>query len=559
MGGAKRTPVILESWFSSRAWRAASAPRRLLIGLGFGLLLGLGQGGCGCRGQAERPASVPPKTPSLRLYILANAAGALEPCGCVKDMLGGFDHAAALLRSERNEAPNSLLVGAGPMLFMDPKLDLESAAQDRFKAFAIAESFRDMSLLAWSPGYNDWAAGAETLAELGAKSGAHVLAANLEASPGVEQFRVVERGGYKVGIVGVSLPDYAGNLPPGISAREPRAALALARQRLEALGADIRIALLTLPKREAIRLAEAERGFDVIVVGKPHEQGEANDAAATPLLIGGSLVVTPQNHLQSLTVVDLFVRGEDFDFKDASGIEAAERKGSLERRVRELDQRIKQWEEQGVNPADIAARKRDLEQAKKQLAALAKPPAPPKGSFFRIEIDEVRERLGSDPAVAARIAAYYRKVNEHNRVTFKDRVPVPAAADQSGFLGIEQCATCHAEEREFWNGTRHAKAYETLADQHKQFNLDCVGCHVTGYEKPGGSTVTHTDRLEDVQCEVCHGPGSRHPADPGNPALIVRKPARDSCAAQCHHPPHVHAGWDVDAAFARIIGKGHGG
>ena len=36
---------------------------------------------------------------SVRLYLLSAVAGALEPCGCSKDQLGGIDHLAALIAS----------------------------------------------------------------------------------------------------------------------------------------------------------------------------------------------------------------------------------------------------------------------------------------------------------------------------------------------------------------------------------------------------------------------------------------------------------------------------
>ena len=39
-----------------------------------------------------------------------------------------------------------------------------------------------------------------------------------------------------------------------------------------------------------------------------------------------------------------------------------------------------------------------------------------------------------------------------------------------------------------WDGTPHAHAYATLEKGFKEFNLDCVSCHVTGYGKPGGSS-----------------------------------------------------------------------
>jgi len=44
-------------------------------------------------------------------------AGALEPCGCVKDMLGGVDHVAAYVKSQADDAPNSALFAAGPLFF----------------------------------------------------------------------------------------------------------------------------------------------------------------------------------------------------------------------------------------------------------------------------------------------------------------------------------------------------------------------------------------------------------------------------------------------------------
>src|SRR5262249_4769054 len=131
-------------------------------------------------------------------------------------------------------------------------------------------------------------------------------------------------------------------------------------------------------------------------------------------------------------------------------------------------------------------------------------------------------------------------------------------AGASTFVGIERCSTCHVEERAFWQTTRHANAYATLSTQHKEFNLDCVGCHVTGYEKPGGSSVTHVDQLKDVQCEACHGPGSRHADSPSEPGLIARKPDLGLCAANCHHVPHVNADWRADVAVNSILGKGHG-
>jgi Cytochrome c554 and c-prime len=128
-------------------------------------------------------------------------------------------------------------------------------------------------------------------------------------------------------------------------------------------------------------------------------------------------------------------------------------------------------------------------------------------------------------------------------------------AGTPSYVGIDECTRCHKPEREFWETTRHSHAYETLAAQSKEFNLDCVSCHVTGYDQPGGSSVTHVQALKDVQCEICHGPGSAHSAKPKVP-MPRKEPKQDVCLG-CHHPPHVEQ-FDAKAKMADILGPGHG-
>jgi hypothetical protein len=169
---------------------------------------------------------------------------------------------------------------------------------------------------------------------------------------------------------------------------------------------------------------------------------------------------------------------------------------------------------------------------------------------------DVREDLGSDETVHSQMLAYYMKVNEANKVAFKDKKPPPAPKGQASYAGVEVCANCHEEPKKVWDGTAHAHAYPTLQKQFKEANLDCVNCHVTGYDKPGGSTVTFVSGLENVQCEVCHGPGSLHAAKPDKVKPPVPKPAPETCL-ECHHPPHVHT-FDAKAKMESILGPGHG-
>lgn len=522
-------------------WRRGSHLYLLALCL---ILLALG-GGCRCS-RTPAPSSAERPVPSVRLYLVSGIAGALEPCGCVNDMLGGVSHFAALLK--KDAAPARLVLGAGPMLFKDPALDPKEKDQDLIKARSLGDVLAGLGMGGWAPGANDFAGGSELLSGV-TKHRLTLFASNL-AGDDFSAARVFEIGGERIGVAGVVAPMRGGLAPAGVT--DPRAALAAASRSLDAQGAHIKIALLSLPRGEALRVAEMVPGFQVALVANPVEQGEANDTPTPPELVRDTLVVQAQNHLQSVAVVDLFVRNGKYTFADATGIDAEERRASLTARAKDLAAAIAH----GASEADRAARKHDLDGVNAELAELAKPRALPEGSAFRYELVPVKESLGSEPKSEALLASYYKSVNEHNREAFKDLLPPPVAPGQSSYVGVEACTTCHQSERQFWDRTPHHAAYATLANQNKQFNLDCVGCHVTGYEEPGGTTVTHVDKLTDVQCEVCHGPGSRHIGSPEDKALISI-PERTLCAAKCHHPPHVHADWSADAVWSVIVGPGH--
>ena len=160
--------------------------------------------------------------PTLRLYLVSNLAGALEPCGCVKDQLGGFDHFAALVTKGRDAADASAVLLAGPTFFMEPALDPDKRAQDITKAEALAGGLKQTGAFAFAPGKNDFAAGPDELAKLAKISGGSDLFANRvrAAGTGVTPGAAVASGpssqlldahGLKLGVIGASglTADYA--------------------------------------------------------------------------------------------------------------------------------------------------------------------------------------------------------------------------------------------------------------------------------------------------------------------------------------------------------------
>ena len=104
----------------------------------------------------------------------------------------------------------------------------------------------------------------------------------------------------------------------------------------------------------------------------------------------------------------------------------------------------------------------------------------------------------------------------------------------------------------------HAHAWKTLVDVGKQADYKCVGCHVTGYGEIGGSSLGFTKKLENVQCETCHGPGSEHVAAKGleEPPAIQRHTPSPICT-NCHNEHHSDT-FNYNAYLRDILGPGHG-
>ena len=515
----------------------------------------------GCRPQGGGGAKPPDKeVPSIRFYLVSDLAGALEPCGCVKDQLGGLSHMAAWYNAERANAPGSVLVSAGPLFYLDPVLREEKKAQEQAKAETLAASLKGLDLAAFAPGRNDWALGTDELSNLARLSGGALLAGNAQGGAATAWRGPLLRDvhGIKVGIVGVASPDLAtegatlGDLKFSTPTDLVKADVAI----LQAQGARIIIVLAAVGRGEAKRLADTVPDVTAILVGSTGGGGDENTPTPAPELVGDVVIAQTGNHLQTVGVLDLFVRGGSMKFQDGTGLGEAQKREELMRRIDELHGKIADWEKDGkIAAKDLDARRADLAKLEAELKALGDHPAPASGSYFRYSVQEVREGLGVDATAQAQLLAYYKHVNDANRTAFASKLPAPVGPDGNAYAGVDSCVSCHAAAKAVWDKTQHGRAYDTLVTGFKEFNLDCVSCHVTGYDRPGGSTVTHLEKLKGVQCEVCHGPSSKHVA---NPKIMppVPRPNTDGCEG-CHHPPHVHQ-FDATAKLQGILGPGHG-
>lgn len=102
--------------------------------------------------------------------------------------------------------------------------------------------------------------------------------------------------------------------------------------------------------------------------------------------------------------------------------------------------------------------------------------------------------------------------------------PMQRAFPNATYVGSEACRSCHRESYKIWKASPHSHAYQTLVDAKRptlrQFDGECVRCHVTGFEyETGFASEAATPRLKDNGCENCHGPCSLHVQQKDNAAL----------------------------------------
>jgi len=106
------------------------------------------------------------------------------------------------------------------------------------------------------------------------------------------------------------------------------------------------------------------------------------------------------------------------------------------------------------------------------------------------------------------------------------------------YLGSEACGACHVQDLTLWRHSMHAHALATLErlEQNKEFDPECVVCHVVGLGYQSGFVSRQaTPRLVNVGCESCHGAGWRHVADPTKP---YNKSNSAFCSTRCHTAEH---------------------
>jgi len=139
----------------------------------------------------------------------------------------------------------------------------------------------------------------------------------------------------------------------------------------------------------------------------------------------------------------------------------------------------------------------------------------------RYEVVPLDSRFATAPKMKLLMAQYQENLKDVGFAGLGlNAVPHPLK-ENGRFVGSKKCASCHEISYDIWKKSFHAEAYDTLtkADPPRNFDPECVSCHVTGWHptkffpyESGFECPEKTPQLLHVGCENCHGPGEKHVA-----------------------------------------------
>jgi len=492
-------------------------------------------------GHAEPVAALDPaKARRLTLFYTSETHGVLEPCGCTSDPLGDLARYAALVRGAARSGP-VLLIDGGNLSYPEssgPKEKMANGLRARF----LGRTLGELGPFSAALGETDLRGGAREVVP-------NRLAVNFSGAQTVAPSVLKTVAGVRVGIFGVADPALAGELHA--KAEDPVSAAKAEVARLRRAGAELVIAIAPLDKPSARRLARGAAP-DIVVLGRQVGNGQARAEQ-----LGSTFLVASADELQRVGRLDIVWRGAG-PLVDAGGPAAAAlRRIEIDQATARLDEELKSWSTGGGDAAFIAGKRRERQALGDERKRLDAPwSAPTSGSYFTNQLIPLRRSLPRDTKVAAEMRHLDGEVAAINLRNAAP--PAPREPGRAYYVGDAKCAACHQDALTFWKTTVHATAWKTLVEVGKENDYRCTSCHVTGYGQVGGTSLGHTDHLRDVQCEVCHGPGSTHVAEKGleEPPAVHRDTPASTCTG-CHTTQHSDT-FQYEAYLRDVLGPGHG-
>lgn len=414
--------------------------------------------------------------PQLAIVITGEQNGYMEPCGCagLENMKGGI--------GRRHDMLQQLTAKGWPVTAVDVGgLVRRFGKQAELQFDSSAQALRTMGYQAVGLGADDLRLSTGEVAVAAAPEGKEksiFVAANADVYGLVPKWRIFKAGGLTLGVVAV-LGDEAKNKVNNGDVNFTHAADEIAAALPQLTGCDHRILLSHASVNESKELAKKFPAFDIVVTGGTH-----GDPPHLLRNVEGRALSNIDGRPSPDAEGQIFVEtGDKGMFAIVLGFYPGQKLPHYQRVA--LDKRYTVTPEMKQIMADL----------QKKYETLG------------------WEGLGVKP-------------RPHGRATDKD--------PKSGqFVGSANCRACHKEAYKIWDKSGHAHATDTLVklDPPRQFDAECLSCHVTGWNPQeyfpydtGFLGLKETPHLVGNGCENCHGPGAAHvAAEEGSNAALQKE------------------------------------
>ena len=217
--------------------------------------------------------------------------------------MGGFDRIATVVKAIRAARPDSILLDGGDT-WQGSLTSLETRGEDMVKAMTLLGS--EAMTAHW-----EFTFGTERVKELVEMMDQPLLGANIFDvewdEPAFEPYKIFEKGGVKVGVIGQAFPYLPIANPKWMF---PEYSFGIREERMQAVVDELRgtekCDLIVCLSHNGFdvdhKMAGRVKGIDVILTGHTH------DAIPEPVLVGETILIASGSHGKFISRVDLDVR-----------------------------------------------------------------------------------------------------------------------------------------------------------------------------------------------------------------------------------------------------------
>ena len=462
--------------------------------------------------------------------------------------MGGLSKKIFTIKQNSGDSPEkALLLDSGNLIFKGAIIP-KGPGQERLTAKAILDVYSAIGYDAVAVGPADLAGGLSFLQD-SVRDGFPWLSANLTNESEELLFQpFLHKTVQEHSIVVTAFTALPQQALPGVHSQPWEDVLPQLVQQIKTdFPGSLIVLLSSLNDKENRKIAQTLPAISLII------GADAKRGNVVPLLEQASIVTQTarQGKYQGLLEITFGNRREWGKDSKKKLSEKQNTLGSVNWQLRRLQKKIKGGVPESKYAATIQRLEKEKEALNNVIAALHLEVAEEEraGNFkdqFTYQFLALKTNVPNDNPTRLRLEQLNSDISALNEAKKTNRNASPGAvtlAIPQQLVGFNTCASCHELQSNFWQTTRHAKAYNTLAEKKKQLDLNCLPCHMT-IDIPGGkfsSLIAETllnfpVDLQSVGCESCHGSGKKHIENP-EVVRMVRTPGANVCLT-CHNSEH---------------------